>query len=344
MNHPASSQFPYLSVIVPTYNRLEQLKLVLASLEKQTFPLGQFEVLVVSDGSTDGTNEYLQTLQTPLNLTPLFQENQGVAATRNHGIQRAQGKIILFLDDDVVPIPEFIAEHLTAHEKVGENYVVIGPMLTPPDFRPFPWVMWSHEQLREQYEAMNAGVFPATARQFYTGNTSLAKQILDTYGTFDPQFRRAEDVELAYRLENHGVCFSYCHRAIGYHYEERSFNSWLAIPYAYGRNDVIFTYEKGHTWLLPTLLREFNDRHLFTRTIVRLCLDRPVLSKWVTRGMKSLIDLGYKINLLILPRLACSALFNLYHYQGIADELGGRHFFFAGVAEKSVALSSRNGS
>ncbi|MCZ7672778.1 MAG: hypothetical protein M5U34_39505 [Chloroflexi bacterium] len=45
--------------------------------------------------------------------------------------------------------------------------------------------------------------------------------------------------------------------AVGFHYAERSFDSWLKIPYAYGRNDVRFTLEKNQDWLLPTIYREF---------------------------------------------------------------------------------------
>ena len=332
-----------VSVILPTYNRLNQLKLVLAGLEKQTYPFDQFEVVVVSDGSTDGTNEYLQSIETPLNLTPVFQENQGVAATRNHGIAYARGEIVLFIDDDVVPTPQLMAEHLRMHEKMGEEVVIIGPMLPPPDFRLSAWAKWGQERLGEQYKAMITGQWEATARQFYTGNTSLARRIMLEYGGFDPQFRRAEDVELAYRLHEHGIRFFFCPEAIGYHYEERSFQSWLAIPYAYGRNDVIFTYQKGNAWLLPKIFKEFHTRHLFTRALVSLCLGRPALSQFVTDTMKNTMEISYHLRLPFLPRLACSTLFNLYHYQGIADELGGPQLFFDGIQGKTILSPYVNG-
>ncbi len=127
-----------ISVVIPTYNRLDRLKRVLAALEKQTFPSTAWEVVVVSDGSQDGTNEYLQSLHTPLRLTPVLQENQGVAAARNAGIARAQGHIVLFIDDDVVPVPELMQEHWRIHETQGDGIVVIGPMITPPDFQLSP--------------------------------------------------------------------------------------------------------------------------------------------------------------------------------------------------------------
>jgi GT2 family glycosyltransferase len=334
---------PLVSVILPTYNRLNQLKHVLAGLEQQTYPLDQFEVVVVSDGSTDGTSEYLRSIETPLKLKPLFQENQGVAATRNHGVQHAQGEIVLFIDDDVVPTSQLMVEHLRTHEKLGANVVVIGPMLPPPDFRLSAWVQWGQERLGEQYEAMITGQWEATARQFYTGNTSLARGIMLEHGGFDPQFRRAEDVELAYRLHEHGIRFFFCPKAIGYHYEERSFQSWLAIPYAYGRNDVIFTYQKGNAWLLPKIFQEFHTRHSFTRALVSLCLGRPTLIKLVTITMKQMMETSYNLRLPVLPRVACSTLFNLYHYQGIIDELGSPQLFFDGIRGKPIASPYING-
>src|SRR6266540_964354 len=101
-----------LSIIIPSYNRLEQLKKVLQGLEKQTWPCNEFEVLVISDGSTDGTDDFLLTADTCLHLGAFFQPNQGAAAARNLGIAQATGEIILFLDDDVFPFPELIEEHL----------------------------------------------------------------------------------------------------------------------------------------------------------------------------------------------------------------------------------------
>ncbi|MCB0060920.1 MAG: glycosyltransferase family 2 protein [Caldilineaceae bacterium] len=135
-----------VSVILPTYNRLTQLQQVLAGLEKQSYSFAKFEVIVVSDGSTDGTNEYLQTFQpmTSLRLTPVLQENAGPAAARNHGIQVARGNYILFIDDDVVPVPHLLEAHMATHRhyrtEVQTEVVVMGPMHTPTEFNMKPWV------------------------------------------------------------------------------------------------------------------------------------------------------------------------------------------------------------
>lgn len=323
-----------LSIVLPTYNRLDQLQQVLAGLEAQTFPLDQFEVVVVSDGSPDDTDAYLREVKTPLQLNPVFQKNQGVAVARNRGIREARADLILFIDDDVVPTPTLIEQHLNTH--TADNIVVLGPMLSPPDFAMKPWVDWEQKMLMKQYEDMLEGKWQPTARQFYTGNTSVRREHLIEAGGFDPAFRRAEDVELAYRLDGMGLEFVFNYDAVGYHYAQRSFQSWVAIPYAYGRNDVIFCHEKNQHWLLPTIWREFHGRHKLIQLLAKLCLDRPLLSNIALTIMRGFASFGDKVGIKPLPRIAFSGIFNLRHYQGVADELGGRNQFFAGVEKQAI--------
>jgi GT2 family glycosyltransferase len=322
-----------LSVIIPTYNRLARLKRVLKYLELQSYPLDQFEVIVVSDGSSDGTEDYLRILKTPLCIRLVSQPNKGVAAARNNGVRNATGDLILFLDDDVVPSPQLIAEHLRLHAEHTGNLIVLGPMLTPDGFAMSPWVRWEQAMLVKQYQAMLAGDYQPTARQFYTGNTSLARTHLMTAGGFDENFRRAEDVELAYRLAQHGLHFVFNSNAIGYHYAERSFRSWIEIPYLYGRNDVIFTREKQQDWLLPVVINEFHTRNQLVKILVRLCLDHDTLSKGTVDWLRSIAFLGDYLGAERLVQIAHSGIFNLRYYQGIAHELGGRNKFFAQVMQ-----------
>lgn len=324
-----------LSVVLPTYNRRTQLARVIEALGKQTLPADRFEVVVVSDGSADGTNEYLTTIVTPFELVPVLQENQGVAAARNNGVARARADLILFIDDDVVPVPELMEEHL---KELGrdDEVVVLGPMLPPPDVKLSPWVMWEERMLEKQYRDMIEGRWAPTARQFYTGNTSLARRHILAAGGFDPNFRRAEDVELAYRLKDMGLHFVFNPQAVGYHYAERSFESWAKIPYAYGRYDVIMTHQKGQDWLLPTVLREFHGRNPLIRGLTRLCLHRPRLSQMAVGALKQVALLGDRARIELIPRYAYSGIFNLRHYQGIADELGGADQFWEEVAQHAT--------
>lgn len=319
-----------VSVVIPTYNRLTRLRRVIEAFERQTFPLESFEVIVVSDGSTDGSDAFLHSYSGPLRLTSVTKLNSGPADTRNLGVKRAAGTYILFIDDDVVPTPALIAEHMSLHATHEGNLIVLGPMLNPPDFRLSPWVQWEQSMLMKQYEAMGQRLWEPTARQFYTGNTSLRRQLLIASGGFDARFRRAEDVELAYRLVDLGVRFIYNPAAVGHHYAERSFRSWLETPYAYGRNDAIFARDKQQTWLLPRIRHEFHhDRNPLLKWLVRLCLDRNSLSGGVARALQSVASLCHNLGSHQISQLAYSGIFSLYYYQGLADELGGRDRFFA---------------
>src|SRR6185436_8232798 len=92
-----------VSVVIPTFNRRRQLEATLEGLAAQTDLPVAVEVIVVSDGSTDGTDEWLRSGATPLPVVACYQPNSGPAAARNHGIATAEGRLVVFLDDDVVP-------------------------------------------------------------------------------------------------------------------------------------------------------------------------------------------------------------------------------------------------
>jgi glycosyltransferase involved in cell wall biosynthesis len=102
-----------LSVVTPTYNRKDSLRRTLEGLSKQTYAFDGFEVIAVSDGSTDGTDEMLRQFaqSAPFRLGVICQPNGGPSKARNRGIQEAQHDVIVFIDDDVEPAPEFLSRH-----------------------------------------------------------------------------------------------------------------------------------------------------------------------------------------------------------------------------------------
>ncbi len=317
-----------VSVIIPTYNRLPRLRRVLDALSQQTYSQEEIEVVVVSDGSEDGTWEFLQQAEYRYQLVPLQQANSGPAVARNFGIANSHGKNILFLDDDVVPSIDLVAEHLHSQDEYDENAISLGPMLTPPDAHYTPWVDWEQVMLSRQYDAMSSGQWDASPRQFYTGNTLIGRQLLLQCKGFDPAFRRAEDLELALRLARAGAKFVFTPQAIGYHYAERSFGSWFSIPYDYGTNEAIFATEKGHPWLLETIRHEYLSRNRLTRRLTRVCLDRPAISQICFFFLKQTAQISYTARLRAISCLALSALFNIRYYQGVADQFDGRETFF----------------
>jgi len=320
------SPTPTVSIVIPTHNRRERLHRVLSALAEQSYR-GSVEVVVVSDGSTDGTDEYL-TGPTPIPVTAVLQANAGPAAARNRGVHEASGELVLFLDDDVVPAAHCLAAHVSAHERLGDDAVVIGPMVDPPDHRMSMWVRWEQAMLARQYSAMERGDYGATARQFYTGNASLQRRHLLEAGGFDPTFRRAEDVELAYRLADRGLQFAFEPAAVGYHYAERSFDSWLATARAYGRNAVVFARDAGHPYVLSWVIDEYPTRHGLVRLVTRACLLRPAATTAVTTILLGVARLSEAARRRSVASQALSGIYGLAYYNALAEELGGREQFW----------------
>jgi glycosyltransferase involved in cell wall biosynthesis len=93
---------PFVSVIIPTFNRVRMVKEAIDSVQDQTFK--DYELLVVDDGSTDSTGDILASYKDV--ITVLSQKNKGVSAARNRGISRAKGELIAFLDSDDLWLPD----------------------------------------------------------------------------------------------------------------------------------------------------------------------------------------------------------------------------------------------
>ena len=325
---------PRLSIVVPSYNRRASLLRLLSALERQTVPLSDFEVVVVDDGSTDGTFSALQELQPGYALRVLQQTNAGPAAARTRGVKEAKAELILFLDDDVVPIQELVERHLASHAD-GDNMVVIGPMQPPSGWARPAWIRWEEEMLEVQYRAMLAGEYPCTPRQFYTANASLSRRRFLESGGFDATFKRAEDVEFAYRLRDAGAEFKFLPQAIVHHYASRTFAAWSRTPYQYGRYDVLMHREKGHE-ALSCAVEEFHTRHVLTRTLARLCVGRGAFVKTSVVSLRGLALAADGIGLGKVARLALGAIFNLLYWQGVSDEIGGSKQVWSAIALRRV--------
>jgi GT2 family glycosyltransferase len=315
------------SVVVPTYNRCDRLRRVLGALARQTLPPEAIEVIVVSDGSTDGTDEYLASGTAPLDIVAVAQPNSGPGPARNAGVERARADLVVFVDDDVVAEPDLVEQHVRSHEHRDGRLVVIGPMLTPAGFTPTAWIEWEQEKLEEQYEAMKRGDWAPTFRQFYTGNVSLPRALLHEVGGFDSRFRRAEDVEMSYRLHEAGCQFEFNPDAVGWHYAERSFDSWLGNARAYGVNDVVFARDHSRPELLTIVRDEFPDRNVLIRAIVRVAVGRRRVGPMIQTVLNTAARAAARARLARPASALLGAAYNLAYYRGVADELGGTEPF-----------------
>ena len=215
-----------LSVIIPSYNRLEMLKRVLGALEAQELPAGaRFEVIVVDDCSNDATASYLAGYRAR-GFDFAFrvaERNAGPARARNEGVALATGELVLFTGDDILPERDFLAEHLETHRRMADpRLAVLGRTIWPDDI-PVTTVMRHIDGVGAQqfsYQHLRHGAF-VDYRHFYTSNISLPLALLREEGKlFDLDFPHAayEDVELSYRLCQRGMRICYTRDALAYHY------------------------------------------------------------------------------------------------------------------------------
>ncbi len=219
-----------VSVVIPTFNRWEVLRETLDALRAQTHR--DLEVVVVDDGSTDGTTERLleyRDAHPELSLLPLHQTNQKQGKARNLGVTRATGDLVLFLGDDTIPDPRCVEEHVAAHRQEGAPCAVIGftdwhreRMRVTPflEFVNGRGAQFSFDLLADGREA------PFT--NLYTSNVSLPRDVAAA-NPFDGAFTSYgwEDIELGYRLSRQGIPIVYRKAASTRHVHPQTLGGFL---------------------------------------------------------------------------------------------------------------------
>jgi GT2 family glycosyltransferase len=312
---------PSVTVVVPTFNRRSRLQRLVAGLDRAHRAGSDFDVVVAVDGSTDGTLELLDSLTPAFRLEIIVQPNGGPAAARNAAIAAATGEVLVFLDDDVVPVDHLIERHL-AIQRRDPLAVVTGPMVPPPGTVLPPWLLWEARTLQKQYDAMRIGRFQPTARQFYTANASVRRAAVVAAGGFDERLTRAEDVELAYRLADRGARFYFDEQAVVYHEPDRTLDSWLRVAYEYGRYAVFMAAKCGHTEELRVAFAEWPNRHPINRLLPRICVGRSRGRRLFIEAASSILRRSRHKAPSTVQLALCSVLVSVQYWQGIADASG----------------------
>lgn len=234
----------FITVVIPTYNRADTLKYVLASLAAQNFPKDKYEILLCDSSSTDGTKELVSKFNLP-NLRHIIVENKGRAFARNAGIKNAKGDIILFTDADIIADINLILEHAKMHEKY-HDLAVVGCEVQVNTIEEVGDILSGNKPLKP--------IHPHGRRHlpwyfFLTGNASTSKENILKIGGFDEEFKEYghEDLEMGYRLVKTKHHIVYNPKAINYHLHPVGFEEKCGKIYQSGKATVKF-YDKHQDW------------------------------------------------------------------------------------------------
>lgn len=207
---------PIISVIIPTYNRKTFLLKLLDSLSQQDISANHWEVIVVDDGSSDGTHEIRGDFY-PFQFKLLSQPNSGCSTARNLGAKESRGSVLIFIDDDIRPQSGSIMAlyNLCKH---AEPVIAVGNTILPEAFR-------QHNTYAEivKFEPLP----PSTDEeiQFTRCNTQLmaikSKDFFDLEMFHEPAGKSPnwEDIDFGFRAHQKGLRVIYCHRAVAEHWD-----------------------------------------------------------------------------------------------------------------------------
>jgi GT2 family glycosyltransferase len=229
-----SSPAPRISVIVCTYNGAKTLRSCLEGILTLHYP--NYEVIVVSDGSTDASAviaasyEGVRVIETP---------QQGLAAARNSGMDAAHGEILAYIDDDAIPDPDWLS-HIAAAFSSGPYAAVGGPNVLPPD----------SSAVAECVANAPGGpthvlVSDREAEHIPGCNMTIRAAALREIAGFDPQFRAAgDDVDVCWRLLDCGHRIAFSPGAVVWHHRRSSIRGYLRQQRGYGTAEALL--ERKH--------------------------------------------------------------------------------------------------
>lgn len=247
---------PSVSVVIPTFNRPDRLANLLASLAGQTLPHAEYEVIIIDDGSAVSYTEVLAQ-QRPFAVRYDRQANGGEGIARNRGVTMARADFIVFLDDDMTVVPDYVAALLAEHRAHPDD-LLLGNMWVPAEDGGTVF----QRVIAGDSCPGPAGEVPFTAMA--AGVLALSRTIYEALGGMepfpDPKRGVWMDLAFAYRAHTLGHGFRRCGPAIAYHHDytmtnhaahaQRMYRVSLMAPLAFRllpglRHHVAMFHDKG---------------------------------------------------------------------------------------------------
>ncbi|HLG31359.1 MAG TPA: glycosyltransferase [Candidatus Brocadiales bacterium] len=207
-----------VSIIIPVYNGEKTLARCLTSLQSQTISRDKYEIIVVDDGSKDGTRKVAEGFA----VTVISQKNQGPAAARNLGVKMSKGDIVLFIDADCAAAPNWI-EEMT---KPFSNPDIVGVKGTYKTTQQDLLARFVQLEYEEKYERMKRFPYIDFIDTYSAG---FRKDIFQKYGGFNTSFPTAtvEDQEFSFRLAKDGHKMVFQPDAFVYHTHQSTLKGYM---------------------------------------------------------------------------------------------------------------------
>jgi glycosyltransferase involved in cell wall biosynthesis len=197
------------SVVVCTHNRRAIVARTVRTLFEQDHPSANYEIIVVVDGSSDGSAEMLRSLQPACSYRVIEQQNAGPARARNVGLQAAENDLIIFLDDDMLCDPNLVREHCAAHES-QEQAIGFGSIFISRDSALTLAAECFTREIGAYYLAhIRDPSCASSLPPLVFSNTSAPRRMLVQFGGFDERYRMREDAEFGMRLYAAGASARY---------------------------------------------------------------------------------------------------------------------------------------
>lgn len=223
-----------ISVIIPVHDRRERLEACLRSLGQNRFE-GGAEVIVLCDGGPESMREAAGAYEGPWPMRWIDQPKAGPAVARNRAVRESKGRILLFLNDDVVLEPQVLAEHVKVHGG-RPGHAVMGNMRWSPEVITSPFMHWCahHDHVHYMFNDHNA----LTWESLHTLNASIDRCWFEAGFWYDEEFPDPafEDTEHAYRLWKAGMKVTFAPDAIAYHHHFFDPDGYLDKSYMRGKS------------------------------------------------------------------------------------------------------------
>jgi GT2 family glycosyltransferase len=226
---PALPRYPRVSVVVCSYNSERTMEACLASLELLDYP--DYEVIVVNDGSTDGTLEIAERFPY---CRIISQPNKGLSVARNVGAEAATGEIVAYTDSDCVADPDWLT-YLVGKMEASNLAACGGPNFPPPEDSLVPAAVAvspggpTHVLISDEVAEHIAGC-----------NMAFRREVLLELGGFDPTYRAAgDDVDICWRFQDAGHAIGFSPAAIVWHYRRNTVQAYLNQQRGYGKAEAL---------------------------------------------------------------------------------------------------------